>query len=51
MNKKTDEKMIMVERDDKSKGKNMIRNINILKAREGGVKSWKSWTGIKKSSQ
>ena len=43
--------MIKVKRDDKNKTTNMIQDINILKAREGGGKSWKSRTGIKKSNQ
>ena len=51
LNKKTDDKMIKVERDDKNKTSNMIEDINILKAREGGGKSWKGRTGIKKSNQ
>ena len=51
LNKKTNDKMIKVERDDKNKTSNMIEDINILKAREGGGKSWKGRTGIKKSNQ
>ena len=51
LNKKTDDKMIEIERDDKNKTSSMIKDINILKAREGGSKIWKGWTGIKKSYQ
>ena len=51
LKKKTDDKMIKIERDDKSKTCNMIKDTNILKAREGAGKSWKGWTGIKKSNQ
>ena len=36
LNKKTDGKMIKVERDDKNKTSNMIKDINFLKVREGG---------------
>ena len=43
--------MIKIERDDKSKTSNMIKDTNILKTREGAGKSWKGWTGIKKSNQ
>ena len=43
--------MIKVERDDKNKTGNMIKDINILKAREGRGKSWKGRTGIKNSNQ
>ena len=39
--------MIKVEREDKVKTSNMIKDINILKAREGGGKSRKGWTGQK----
>ena len=51
LNKKTDDKIIKVERDDKNKNSTMIKDINTLKAREGGGKSWKGCTGIKKSNQ
>ena len=51
LNKKTDDKMFKVERDDKNKTSNMIKDINILKAREGGGKNWKRRTGIKMSNQ
>ena len=44
LNKETDDKMIKVERDDKNKTSNMIKDINIPKAREGGGKSWKGRT-------
>ena len=50
LNKKTDDKIIKIERDDKSKTSNMIKDTNILKAREGGGKSWKGWTRVKKSN-
>ena len=43
--------MIKVERDDKNRTSDMVKDINILKAREGGGKSWKGRTGIKKSNQ
>ena len=36
LKQKTDDKMIKVEREDKVKTSNMIKDINILKAREGG---------------
>ena len=39
LNKKTDNKVIKVERDDKNKTSKMIKDINILKAREGGGNS------------
>ena len=51
LNKKTDNKMIKVERDDKNKTSNMIKDIKIHKAREGGGKSWKGRDWIKKSNQ
>ena len=38
---KNDDKMIKVEREDKLKTSNMIKDINILKARERGDKSRK----------
>ena len=40
LNKKTDGKMIKVERDDTNKT-----------SKGGGGKSWKGWTGKKKSNQ
>ena len=46
LNNKTDDKRISVEVDDK----NMIKDINFLKAREGGGKSRKRGTWTKKSS-
>ena len=51
LNKKTDDKIIKVEREDKNKTSNLIKNFDILKAREGGSKSWKGPTGTKKSNQ
>ena len=39
LNKKTDDKLIRVERDDKNKTSYIIKSINFLKAREGGGKS------------
>ena len=49
--KKTDDKTIKVERDDKNKTSNMIKDINILRAREAGGKSLKGRSWIKKSNQ
>ena len=43
--------MIRVGREDKVKTSNMIKDINILEAREGGGKSRKGWTGTKRSNQ
>ena len=37
--------MISVEREDKVKTSKMIKDVFILKAREGGGKSWNGWTG------
>ena len=51
LKQKTDNKMIKVEREDKFKTSNMIKDINILKAREEGGKSRKVWTGTKMSNQ
>ena len=51
LNKKAVDKIIRVERYDKNKTSNMIKNINVLKAREEGGKSWKGRTWIKKSNQ
>ena len=51
LKQKTDDKMIKVEREDKVKTSNLIKDINILKAREGGDKSWKGWTGTKRSNR
>ena len=50
-NKKTDDKKISVEMDDKNKTSNIIKDINILKAREGRGKSRREGTWTKKSSQ
>ena len=44
---KNDDKRNEFLREDKVKTINMIKNTNILKAREGGGKSWKGRTGIK----
>ena len=51
LKQKPDDKMIEVEREDKVKTSNMIKDINILKAREGGGKIRKGWTGTKRSNQ
>ena len=51
LNKKFDDKMVKVESDDKNKTSNMIKDMNILKAREGGGKSWRGRTWTKKSNQ
>ena len=51
LKQKTDNKMIRVEREDKLKTSNVIKDSNILKAREGGGKSRKGWTGTKRSNQ
>ena len=51
LKQKTDDKLIKVEKEDKVKTSNMIKDINILKARERGGKSRKGWTGTKSSSQ
>ena len=51
LSKKTHDKILKVERDDKIKTSNMIKDINIHKAREGGGKSWKGRTWLKKSNQ
>ena len=45
LKQKTDDEMIKVEREDKLKTSNMIKDINILKVREAGGKSRKGWTG------
>ena len=42
--------MIKIERDDKSKTSNLIKDINILKAQKGGGKSWRGWIWIRKSN-
>ena len=49
LNKKTDDKKISVEVDNENKTSNMIKDTNILKAREGGGKSRRK--GIWKRSQ
>ena len=49
--KKTDDKGISVEVDDKNHTSIMIKDTNILRAREGGGKSRKKGTWTKKSSQ
>ena len=51
LNKKFDDKTVKVESDDKNKTSNMIKDMNILKAREGGGKSWIGRTWTKKSNQ
>ena len=51
LKRKTDDKIIKVERKDKVRTSNMIKNINILKAGEGGGKSWKGWSGTKWSNR
>ena len=51
LNKKTGDKMIKIERDDKSKTSNMSKDTNIIKAQKGGGKSWRGWIGIKKSNR
>ena len=51
LNKKTDDKRINVEVDDKNKTSNMVKNTNISKARVGGGKSRKRGTWAKKLSQ
>ena len=43
--------MIKVIGEDKLKTSNMIKDMNILKAREGGGKSREGWTGTKRSNQ
>ena len=51
LNKKTDDNGIRIEMDDKSKTNNKIKNINILKAREGGCKSRRNKIWMKKLSK
>ena len=51
LKQKIDDKMIKIEREDELKTSNMITDINILKARVGGGKSRKGWTGSKRSNQ
>ena len=44
--------MIKIGRDAENKSSNLIKDINILlKAREGGVKSWNGRSGIRNSNQ
>ena len=50
-NEKTENKEIRIDIDDKSKTDNIIKHINILKAREGGVKSPTKEIWTKKWSQ
>ena len=50
LKKKTDDKIIKVEGEDKIKISNMIKSTNILKARAGGGKSWKGRTGTERSN-
>ena len=51
LKQKTDDKIIKVIGEDKLKTSNMIKDINILKVREGGGKSREGWTGTKRSNQ
>ena len=51
LNKKTDKEKIGVEVDDKNKTSNIIKDTNILKARERGGKSQRKGIWTKKSSQ
>ena len=50
LKKKTDDKIIKIEGEDKIKTSNMIKSTNILKARAGGGKSWKGQTGTERSN-
>ena len=50
LKKKTDDKIIKIEGEDKIKTSNMIKSTNILKARAGGGTSWKSRTGMERSN-
>ena len=50
LKKKTDDKKIEIEGEDKIKTSNMIRSTNILKARAGGGKSWKGRIGTERSN-
>ena len=50
LKKKTDDKIIKVEGEDKIKTCNMIKSTNILKARAGGGKSWKGRTRTERSN-
>ena len=51
LKQKTDDKMIKVKGEDKLKTNNLIKDINILNAQEGGGKSREGWTGTKRSNQ
>ena len=51
LKQKTDNKIIKVEGEDKLETSNMIKDINILKARVGGGKGRKGWTVTKRSNQ
>ena len=51
LKQKTDDKMIKVKGEDNLKTSNMIKDTNILKAREGGGKSREGWIGTKRSNQ
>ena len=48
LKQKIDDKISKVKGEDKLKTSNMIKDINILKARVGGGKSRKGWTGTKR---
>ena len=50
LKKKTDDKIIKVEGEDKIRNSNMNKSSNILKARAGGDKSWKGRTGTERSN-
>ena len=50
LNKKTDDNGVRIGMDDKNKTKNIIKNINILKAREGGGMSRRNKIWIKRLS-
>ena len=51
LKQKTDDIMIKTKGEVKLKTSNMIKDINIFKAREGGGKSREGWTGTKRSNQ
>ena len=51
LKQKTVDKLIKIQRKDKVKASNLIKDTNILKARVGGGKSWKEWTSTKTSNQ
>ena len=51
LKRKTDDKMVKINEEDKFKTSIMIKSTNILKARAGGGKSWKGRTGTKRSNQ